>query len=161
MFQPINFGLRGVGGWLLFFMISVGILRPLYSLKELFGSDSVDVSRLATMYPQTATIINGERIVFSGLVIFGIVVAIMLWKVHTPISVTLAKIFLISNAAIACLDVLVVHNYTDLPPQLVSMVESRVITPMIVTIILSALWFFYFLKSERVRATYLSEPYQY
>ncbi len=161
MFQSVNSSLRGVGGWLLFFIIGAGILRPLYYVGNTLESDRHAIDILQSRFPRTVTLLYGEIVANVALVILGIAVALMLWRIHKPISVTLAKIFLIANAVLPILDILLVHFYTDLPPQVVSDVESRVIIQTIATVIISLLWFSYFLKSERVRATYFSDSYQY
>lgn len=158
-FQSVNLKLRGINGWLLLFIIGLGILRPLLGWSQMFGKNYVDLSTFAERFPRTATIIYEERIVISGLIIFSITTAIMLWKVRAPISVTLVKICLLCNIVIGGLDILIVHYYTDMTPQILSAIESKALNGLAASTIVSLVWLLYFFKSERVKATYLSGPY--
>lgn len=79
--------------------------------------------------------------------------ALTLWKIRTPFSVKLAKIYLIANPAIMLLDALV-YQLSDLPPEIQDSIMSRGLMEAGVVAIVCLIWFLYLTKSERVRATY-------
>ena len=155
-FKSLGPKLKGVGGWLLFFIIGQMILRPLRTLSELNDPKNVVTPVFESMFPTTATIISIERAFSIGLLAFGVAVAISLWKVHTPFSVKLTKIFLIANPAFMLLDSLV-YQLSDLPPELQDSIMREGLIQAGVVAIVCLIWFLYFTKSERVRATYYDD----
>jgi hypothetical protein len=153
-FRPLNSGLKGVGGWLAFFIIGQAILRPLRTWAELNNnSKEVDFSLVEEMFPTAANLIKLEYVVTIGLLVFGIVVAITLWKVHTPSSVKLAKIYLITNPIFFILDP-IVFKFSDLPPEIQDKIMQEGLINAGAVTFWCLIWFLYFVKSERVRATY-------
>jgi hypothetical protein len=153
--ELIDLSLRGVGGWLGLFIIGQLILRPLQVGHQIFGSN-VDLSRLSTVYPTLVTMVYIEIGLFSFLILFGVVVALILWKVYTPIAVTLAKAFLVTNVVIFLLDLLLT-SYVDLPLGVDKLLTNEATANLITGTIWAGIWFFYFIKSKRVQATYFAE----
>ena len=123
-FKPLGSQLKGVGGWLLFFIIGQLILRPARTLSELNDSKSIVTPEFEAVFPTTATIISIERVFSIGLLAFGVAVALTLWKIRTPFAVKLAKIYLIANPVIMLLDALV-YQLSDLPPDIQDSIMSR------------------------------------
>jgi hypothetical protein len=155
-FKPLGSQLKGVGGWLLFFIIGQLILRPARTLSELNDPGNVVTPEFEAAFPTTATIISIERVFSIGLLAFGVAVALALWKIRTPFSVKLAKIYLIANPVIMLLDALV-YKLSDLPPEIQDSIMSRGLMEAGVVAIVCLIWFLYFTKSERVRATYYDD----
>jgi hypothetical protein len=155
-FKPVGSKLKGVGGWLLFFIIGQLILRPSHILSELYDPKNAVTPLFEATFPTTATIINMERVVSIGLLAFGVAVALALWKVHNPFSVKLTKIYLIANPVIMLLDTLV-YKLSDLPPDIQDSVMQKGLIEAVVVAVACLMWFLYFIKSERVRATYYDD----
>jgi len=155
-FKPINSGLKGVGGWLALFIVGQAFVRPLMTLGQFANPESL-AFKISESFPITATLITVERIIIIHLLIFGIAVGLALWRVHTPFSVKLAKIYLIANPIILALDVLL-FKFSDLPPAIRDIIIERALSNVGGFAIWSLIWVLYFIKSERVRLTYLQPP---
>jgi hypothetical protein len=152
-FKPINSGLKGVGGWLALFIVGQAFVRPLMTLGQFANPESL-ASKISGSFPITATLITVERIIIIHLLIFGIAMGLALWRVHTPFSVKLAKIYLIANPIVLGLDALL-FKFSDLPPSVRDRVVEHTLTNVGVFAVWSLIWVLYFIKSERVRLTYL------
>lgn len=155
-FKPIDSKLKGVGGWLLFFIIGQLVLRPARIMSELNDPDSVVTPLFEATFPTTATIISIERAFSIGLLLFGVFVALTLWKIRTPFSVKLAKIYLIANPVIMLLDAFA-YKFSDLPTDIQESIMGRGLIEAGAVSVVCLLWFLYFIKSERVRATYYDD----
>lgn len=155
-FKPIGSRLKGVGGWLLFFIIGQMVLRPIRTMAELNDPQNAVTPLFEATFPTTATIISIERIFSIGLLLFGVFVALTLWKIRTPFSVKLTKIYLIANPVIILLDALA-YKMSDLPPDIQNSILSRGLIDTVVVGVVCLIWFLYFVKSERVRATYYDD----
>lgn len=155
-FKPLNSKLNGVGGWLAFFIIGQLILRPLHTLSELNDPKNIVTPIFEATFPKAATLISIERALSIGLVVFGVVVALMLWKVRTPMSVKITKIFLIANPVLILLDALV-FQLSDFPPNIQDSILREGLLQVGVVGIVCLIWVLYFIRSERVRATYYDD----
>ena len=155
-FKPLGPGLKGIGGWLLFFIIGQLVLRPARIMADLNDPANVVTPLFQATFPKAATIISIERALSIGLLLFGVLVALTLWKIRTPYSVKLTKIYLIANPVIMLLDTLVFKT-SDLPPDIQDSIMSRGLIEAGVVSIVCLIWFLYFVKSERVRATYYDD----
>jgi hypothetical protein len=148
----------GIGGWLLFFIIGQLACRPLKVLSDFGNSKTVDVSQIAQRFPLTARTIEIERVVMIFLLVFGIIVALALLRMHDSRPVTLAKLYLITNA-VSTLVLALLYLTTDLPDtsrtQLI--VQGFLNFGLVSTV--SAIWFLYFTRSRRVHATYLQPKF--
>jgi len=155
-FKPVGSKLRGVGGWLGFFVIGQLVLRPLRMLAELNDPKNMVTPIFEAQFPATATVIGIEKGVNIGLLAFGLVVGFMLWKVRTPFSVKLTKIYLIVNPIIVFLDAIAL-KFTDVPPSVLDELMPKAWIEVGVVTVICLIWFLYFTRSERVRATYYDE----
>jgi hypothetical protein len=125
-----NRELQGVGGWLLFFCIALIILGPLVTLVQVMNLPNVDALGMILEFARAA---------------LGIVVGILLWNVR-PIAFTLLWIYF---GFVALMAVLGIIGFAVLeqkrPEDLIVSVRA---------LIYVTIWFLYFRKSERVRATF-------
>jgi hypothetical protein len=142
---------KGVGGWLLFFVIAQLVLRPMLFIANLLTSTArVGV---ADKYPATARIITIEAAIQIALLVGGIIVGVTLLKTGVSWPVFLAKIYLVANAVLN-LALAVVYLGSDLPEfARTSLIVKGIISGVVVAIV-CLLWFLYFTKSKRVQATY-------
>jgi hypothetical protein len=145
---------KGVGGWLLFFVIGQLALRPMLFVASLLTSTArADV---AERFPATATIIKMEATIQIVLLIGGIIVGLALLKTGVSWPVLLTKLYLVANAVLN-LALAVLYFGTDLPEfARKSLIAKGIISGVMVTVI-SFLWFFYFIRSRRVQATYFEK----
>jgi hypothetical protein len=145
---------KGVGGWLLFFVIGQLALRPMLFLVSLLkNTPRADV---AERFPATAKIIAIEATIQIALLIGGIIVGFALLKTGVKWPVLLTKIYLVVNALLN-LALAVLYFRTDLPDfTRTSLIAKGIISGVLVSIV-CLLWFMYFTKSKRVQATYFAD----
>jgi len=151
----IKVEVKGVGGWLLFFVIGQLALRPMLFFASLLKTTGrADV---AERFPATARIITIEATIQIALLIGGIIVGVALLKTGVGWPVLLTKIYLVANALLN-LALAVLYFGTDLPEVArTSLVAKGIISGVIVSIV-CFLWFLYFTRSKRVQATYFAGP---
>lgn len=133
---PIIHGPKGVGGWLLFYCVSLTILSPVYLLLYFL----VTPYRVVTIY------------LFIGILrgFWGIVVGIFLWM-RRPVALFLLKGYFIYIAAGLLLNALEIVRA-------MMRTESWTLTgnrfAVLASTGITVLWFLYFRRSVRVRNTY-------
>jgi hypothetical protein len=130
-FSTAHNNLQGIGGWLLFFCISLVLLSPLANLARIVSLPSGNSSGAA---------------LDLSLAVFGIVVGITIWNVR-PIAFTLLWVYF---------GVVVFMALLGLLGSIVSKGEAQAsaVTVSIRSLFYVCIWFFYFRRSERVRATF-------
>lgn len=143
---------RGVGGWLLFFCVSLTIISPAVSLfliatglLQSIPYFSQDIGSMALVVADTG--------VSLALIAAYIYAGLSLWRVR-PRAVQIARAVLIASAAYALL--------APLEPLLLGLDASgrkQVLDSWLQMgwrgVMYSALWLNYLMRSKRVRATYL------
>jgi hypothetical protein len=145
---------KGVGGWLLFFVIGQLALRPMLFFASLLTS--TPRAGVAERFPATARIITIEATIQIALLIGGVIVGLALLKTGVKWPVLLTKIYLVANALLN-LALAVVYFGTDLPEfTRTSLIAKGIITGVLVSIV-CFLWFMYFIRSKRVQATYFAQ----
>jgi hypothetical protein len=149
---------KGVGGWLLFFVIGQLVLRPV----QFFGAraNGVDLAQIAARFPSTARIIVIERALLIGSMIAGIIVGLALLKTGDKWPVLLTRLYLIASPLLAIL-LAVLYTNSDLPQTSRSQVITSGIVNAAGTCVVCLVWFLYFTKSKRVQATYLGRAIQH
>jgi len=149
-----NVQVKGVGGWLLLFVIGQLALRPMLFFASLIKS--TPIADVAQRFPATARIITIEATIQIALLIGGIIVGLVLFKTGVSWPVLLTKIYLVANATLN-LALAVVYFGTDLPEfTRTSLIAKGIISGVLVSIV-CLLWFLYFTKSRRVQATYFTQ----
>ena len=132
---PVIIGPTGVGGWLLFFCVSLTILAPLPMLMR--------ASSGWHLIP---------RYLFDDLrLLYGMVVGAALW-LKQPVSLMLLRIYFIIAAAMAVLSVLNLVSAALRAHESLFLMPG--FTPTFWSVGIILLWFAYFRKSARVRNTY-------
>lgn len=128
--SPHHRGLQGVGGWLLFFCIALIILGPLVTFVQVMNLPNVDPLAMGLEFARAA---------------FGIAVGIFLWNVR-PVAFTLLWIYF---GFVALMAVLGIIGFAVLEQK-----RPEDLTVSVRALIYVTIWFLYFRKSERVRATF-------
>jgi len=132
--------LRGIGGWLLFFCLSLTILLP---ILHVYGLSLRDFSK------GIGTEFWANVVAPAPVTLYGIVMGIMLWARRRNFLVH-ARIFLFLSMGLA-----LAHGVGDLAT------GARWLTVAagsIVNILYQGLWLLYFAKSRRVANTFSAEP---
>ena len=129
--RPIRRDLQGVGGWLLFFCIGMVVLSPLVTFVQVINGANNEVLVMLLEFPR---------------VTIGVVAGIFLWNVR-PVAFTLLWIYFGIVTMFAVLGIIGFAAKPDPanPQDLLLTVRS---------LIYVFVWFLYFRRSERVRATF-------
>ena len=146
----------GVGGWLLFFCVSLTIIGPLFSFGILM--DSWETAKPAFAYiPSLKTITSFELLGSAVIVIYGFVIGCKIWA-GNPEGKWLAKQYLKVRffGFIGIETIVLLMMYLNKMP---SSWMPGIIGGMIGRIIFGEgffflVWWFYFKKSKRVKNTY-------
>jgi hypothetical protein len=155
--QDVN-SLAGIQGWLLFFVISLGILAPLLNLGSLHGSfheQELAYPHLAT-YPEWNSYKNMVWLTLAGASAFGIYAAWQLSFVWKESSVTLAKIALVVWLVASAFITFVIPSIAFGKDG--NWVGGDAVGQILTRIISTVIWLIYLSKSKRVKATYSGVP---
>lgn len=132
--QQVADPLRGVGGWLLLFCVGLIFIAPLYGAAEILENPT-DVF----------------VIVFDlSLAAFSIYTGITIWRIQ-PIALKLVKAYFIVSLVVACLAILGSFS-ADLKET-----QGKTTSPLVIglrLLVYVAIWWSYFKKSARVKATF-------
>ena len=144
---------NGVGGWLLFFCVSLTIVSPLYNLGQI--SMNWEQSQPAfAQFPSLKTAVMWENAGSVALVIYGFVVGCMIWG-GNPKGPEIAKKFLLIRLfGFIGIEFIAVVLMGDMPSEVVASVVSAAVSAVFANSIWFLIWWFYFKKSKRVRNTY-------
>lgn len=145
---------RGVGGWLLLFVVGLTILGPLLNLSTVSNNLS-EAGKIAEMFPSLATVLYLETALILLLTAFSIYAGVSLWAIR-PKAVGTAKIYLLVLIAFSVLDLFIIMS-ADLPTPAASAAMGAGVMAIFRSAIYAVVWFLYLTKSERVYATYFAE----
>jgi len=142
----------GVGGWLLFFCISLTILSPLFTILAL-AYGFIDLAQLHfNDYPVLYIFVIIDSLLSLGLTAFSVYAVINLWQMRQN-SVRLAKIYLWAFLAYS-----VLVNFISLFVSMLYESGESAFTEVVFDLIRSAIyfgiWYSYLYNSRRVMATY-------
>lgn len=147
--------LRGVGGWLAFFVVIMAVIQPLRIVVVALGT--YNNPEPAAMFGDAWPFLRGFELALNALAIAGgWYIAWRLNKVHTwqSVRVTIAGIWIL-GVGVTAIDLLAVSLIGGLPlGQLATAAGLELVRP----IIFGAIWTTYFLRSRRVANTYASAP---
>jgi hypothetical protein len=146
--------LRGVGGWLLFFCISLTMLSPLITLYRLLSAFG-PVLRVSGTYPGLLVVTIIDTVLSVGLMAFSIFAGISLWRV-APKAVSIAKAYLISLLVYSVLVIPLVF-LAGLPSRANAVMFQEGLIGLLRSFGYVAIWLSYLSKSKRVAATYYGD----
>lgn len=147
-------GPKGVGGWLLIFILGQLLCRPLSHMEELTRS-SLAIAQLSDKFPLMASVLEVEKALSFGLMLFGLIVGTALFGKGSSLPVRLAKIDLVAGP-LAHVFIAVLCSFTDFPEDYREHVTQQYMWQAVRTSLWSLVWTLYFSRSQRVKATYLS-----
>ena len=142
--------LKGVGGWLLWFIIGLILITPIYSL----GGIDTEFDLLISKTPSLAKDITFNSykrwiyVIYTMEYLFGAIAGFRLWKTHTLASVEFARIMLCCLPVFSLSVIAVCKYYYG------SSDNVGLWTSFAKTIIYSFIWYSYLDRSVRVRNTY-------
>ena len=146
---------RGVGGWLLLFIIGVVFLGPLLTavgvLRTLADLDLL--VHIPTLYVILIVISLFEVL----LTFFGVVAGVVLWVSKTPLSVSVAQWYLLVRGFFVVLSnlFLLINIHEGRIPAIVKAALFMTIYYWLaIGLIPVVIWYSYLMKSKRVAATY-------
>ncbi|MBA7708183.1 hypothetical protein ES703_117075 [subsurface metagenome] len=148
---------KGVGGWLLLFIIYLTIGTPLVNFPDILGLLDFIFSYQLSIGSIIFHII--EIISIIGLVCFSIYAGVSLWRVK-PNAVKLAKIFLTTALVYSVISTIIIYFvYPPIEPSLEEYFVAA-ISRIALRIVIFAIWFSYLTKSKRVKATFTEISYK-
>lgn len=148
---------KGVGGWLLLFIIYLTIGTPLVNFPDILDLlDFIFSYQLSIGYIIFHTI---EIISIIGLVFFSIYAGVSLWRVK-PNAVKLAKILLTTALVYSVISTIIIYFvYPPIEPSLEEYFAAAISRIAIETVKFTIL-FSYLTKSKRVKATFKEISYK-
>jgi hypothetical protein len=155
----------GVGGWLLFFIFSLVFIGPGTRVIGFLGTYRHNLQIFARSPHRDAyyAYYFVEQFVRFTVYAYGIFAGIQLWRIR-PEAVRQAKLFLLSILLFALADYAFGAMWIDIftPERTRASVLSRFLSgpiaiALIETTFYATIWYFYLLKSQRVRATFSQE----
>jgi len=151
--SPSTSAPRGVGGWLLFFCVSLTIIGPLYSLIQLVqGWEGAAV--VSSRFPSFETITYLETFGVALILLYGFIVGCRIWA-GNPNGRRLAQQYLkIRLFGFIGLEVIVFLLLLNLPSQLIEAVATEIAGVLFREGLFFLIWWLYFKKSKRVKNTY-------
>ena len=147
-------GPKGVGGWLLFFCVSLTILNPFFFLGCFAMFWAVDLQPMFDLFPNLKNAVICREIGSVALIIYGFIVGCMIWS-GNPSGREIAKKYLLINLFGAIgIEFIVVVIRGDMPAQVAQLFEGNALRAIFSHSVGFLVWWFYFKKSKRVRNTY-------
>ena len=139
-----------VGGWLLFFCLSLVIFTPLIGVFSLITSvDQLQSSFLPDNFMSYFTIIT---IIEFALIGFGMYIGIKLWQI-APYAVQNAKKYLVIVLVVQIIQIFIPYLF-DFNSSIRDALLEESLKYVARTVIAVAIWLAYLRKSKRVKATY-------
>ncbi len=139
---------KGVGGWLLFFCLSLVVFNPLMTLGNL-ASGYIQAAQYFDRAPILRVIAVNDALLSIGLIGFGIYAGVGLWRIRSG-AVSTAKRYLLCSLGYCA--------FTASVPFMVgspSAADHIAIIPNITRGVgYFAIWYLYLSESRRVKATY-------
>ncbi len=147
----VDYRYNGVGGWLMFFIITLTFFSPLGTCSVLGRYDS-EWGSLYQAYPVIRTI-KWINVVFGvGLVCFSVYAGISLWKVR-PNAVAIAKTYLVTAALVGTM-LIFLPLMAGLPEEANAAMLKALPMAILTVLVYPTIWFLYLTKSKRVATTF-------
>lgn len=150
----------GVGGWLLFFVLTLVVFGPAFHIAAFLRSyrHAIEVfARLSHPYSHYLFYII-EQLAGVALYGYGIFAGIRLWKTR-PAALMHAKRFLLLLVLYHLADFAMAVNFTWIldPPGTVDKYLPHAFLRQMRNLVYPVVWYSYLLNSKRVRNTFFSE----
>jgi hypothetical protein len=162
----IDDSLRGVGGWLSFFIFTLVVVGPAVSLiRFVVGFGHYLQVFASSPHPYSSrSYYFVEHLSLFAIRGYGIFVGVQLWRIR-PLAVEHAKRFLaifvlfsILNFATGVVWIVLMGPESSLAPRLSGFLLGENSKALLQIAGYAAIWYTYLLKSERIRMTYSREP---
>lgn len=150
-FAPIDFRYQGVGGWLMFLVISLILIRPLM-LCSVLGQYEQFWGPHYGSYPFLKVIRIVNLVVGLGAICFSIYAGYCLLKIR-PRAVEITKTYLAISAIALCL-VEPLLLFSGFPERVNSEILRALPLDTIQGFVYPTIWYLYLSKSKRVATTY-------
>jgi Protein of unknown function (DUF2569) len=140
--QPTSDELRGVGGWLLFFCISLTFISP---VAQVLVAEKTIRNLVTVRVPiQTILRLGSVGAIYAGLAIFSYFAGVMLWM-ENPKGVKVAKAYLLIGAVLP-ISIFLLMRFSGMHVDLFRIAFRRLFYLVV--------WYSYLLTSRRVKLTY-------
>jgi len=147
---------RGVGGWLLFFCITLTILSPLFTIGRMnyhWGK----ISSVFAVFPNSfKTAILLECSYSITILVYGFIVGIMIWTGNSSGRNLAKQYLLIRFFSYIAVEMITLLMISDLPSYIFIAVATASGKYFFSETVFFLSWWFYFKNSKRVRNTYVS-----
>lgn len=141
--------LKGIGGWLLFFCLTLILFTPLQSLKGIM--DYGNVSKYFQNFPELKTFILIDLAMGIPIIIFSIITGILLLQIRQN-AVKIAKIYLLTNLLYSIISF--IFPFIILPSNLTQVMVGDLTKDTVRSIGYVIIWFSYLNASKRVKNTF-------
>jgi hypothetical protein len=142
---------KGVGGWLLFFCLSLTVFSPLITIVAIIASYS-EASQLLDLFPGVMVITVIDTFLSLGVMAFSVYAGVGLWRVK-PGAAQTAKRYLLCLLAYAAVET-ILPFMAGLPTDVDGTLTAEVIKDASRKVFYVAIWYAYLNKSKRVMATF-------
>src|SRR5215468_12784381 len=144
---------KGVGGWLLFFCLSLTVFSPLITIVTLTASYT-EAFQLLDRFPGVMAITVIDTFLSLGVMAFSVYAGVSLWRLK-PGAVQTAKRYLMCLLAYAAVTS-ILPFMSGLPSDVNETLIAEVIKDASRKFFYVAIWYAYLNKSKRVMATFES-----
>jgi len=148
---PVDFRYKGVGGWLLFFIVTLVLLKPLFQCAALLESRS-QWGRLYDAYPGVRIVNSINQAISVALACISIFAGLGLLRIW-PQAVRVAKVYL-GVLALGTILSLFLPLYAGLPEHFNTAIWQHIPVEMFKALVYPTAWYLYLTKSKRVATTY-------
>lgn len=149
----VTTGPEGIGGWLLFYCITLTMIGPLFTVANIL-STWTQISPLFAEYPRLANVMLFENVGMAVIIAYGFVVGCIVWSGNPQGKRRVKEYLIIRLAGFVLIEAVAILMLIGLPVEMVAGGIGGVIGATIREGIYFTIWWLYFLKSVRVRNTY-------
>ena len=150
---PAGGGPVGIGGWLLFYCVSLTILSPLFLAFQIYTSTST-IDSLKGRFPNLVSALYVESCGVGLIGVGCIIVGLLLWNQH-PSSIRIVKTFLIVRLLLfIATEAITLYLMRDLDEKIVTAAIGGMVGACLRAVVGFAVWWSYFKRSKRVANTF-------
>ena len=142
----------GVKGWLLFFVLLLVVVRPIFGGALAFGS-FLNTSEYFEHLPSLAQAALIDLVATIVIILYGMHAGILLWNVK-PEAVASAKKYLVAVLVYNYVTIPLFFVLVDVPEQATEDVLGSMFGGAFWGTVWFLVWYFYLIKSERVKNTF-------